>query len=208
MSRWRISSFVVVVATLGACSSSDRPRGPAEQQPDPGRETEAVRAAKAAKKPKWSLPQGPMLAVQAGVGVGAIRLGANVGTIERLMGKPCEIETAELCRYVSRGIDFHLVNAHLDWIHVQRAGRPAGRGFHGEQLEFGFFNGAIPPDLRLGMLPAAVMQYLGQPQRVERAPERNPTSLVERHYYPGLVTEYDRYSNGKLILGGVRVVKM
>lgn len=167
----------------------------------------AAAATPPSPKPKWHMPSGPRLAIEAGGGVGPIRLGATAGTIERLMEAPCEVKTDDLCRYVTRGVDFHLLNGETSWIHVQRAGRPAGRGFRGEALEFGFFNGAIPPDLRLGMVPRAIQQYLGQPERVEYVPQPNPTTVIERHYYPGLVAEYDLYSNGKLILGGVRIVK-
>jgi hypothetical protein len=167
----------------------------------------AEAAAKAKRKQQWKLPGGPRLAILAGEGVGPIRLGANVATIERLMELPCEVKSENLCRYVSRGVDFHLLNGEVSWIHVQRAGRPAGRGFRGENLEFSFFNGMIPPDLRLGMLPRAIQQYLGAPQRVEYVAQPNPSTVIERHYYPGLVAEYDLYSNGKLILGGVRIVK-
>ena len=188
---------VFCLALTPSCASEHAGEPDAAKRPRPA----------ASAKPPWRMPSGPRLAIEAGAGVGAIRLGANVGTIERLMEAPCEIKTDTMCRYVSRGVDFHLLGGETSWIHVQRAGRPAGRGFHGEPLEFGFFNGAIPPDLRLGMLPRAIQQYLGQAERVEYVPQPNPTTVIERHYYPGLVAEYDLYSNGKLILGGVRIVK-
>src|SRR3954467_8184354 len=104
---------------------------------------EAKDAKEAARRRKWAQPSGPMLAVLPGEGVGPIRLGATVGTIERLMDKRCEVLTEELCRYVTRGIDFHLQGGYTDWTHVQRAGRRAGVVFRGEPIEFGFFNGAI-----------------------------------------------------------------
>ncbi|HTQ03544.1 MAG TPA: hypothetical protein VMI54_06790, partial [Polyangiaceae bacterium] len=131
----------------------------------------AADAKEAARRRKWAQPSGPALAVQAGLGVGAIRIGATVATIERLMDKPCEVLTDELCRYISRGVDFHLDGGYTTWIHVQRAGRPAGVNFDGEPVEFGFFNGAIPPDLRLGMVPKAIQEYLGPPERVENVPQ-------------------------------------
>jgi hypothetical protein len=167
----------------------------------------AADAKEAARRRKWAQPSGPMLAVMPGEGVGPIRLGATVGTIERLMDKRCEVLTEELCRYVTRGIDFHLQGGYTDWIHVQRAGRPAGVDFRGEPIEFGFFNGGIPPDLRLGMVPAAIQQYLGPPERIEPVPEPNGAFTVARDYYPGLVVEYDRYTNGRIILGGLRIFK-
>jgi hypothetical protein len=164
-------------------------------------------AKEAARRRKWAPPSGPSLPVEPGLGLGAIRLGANVRTIERLMGEPCEVRSDELCRYVSHGIDFHLVGGETAWIHVQRAGRPAGLDYKGEAIEFGFFNGAIPPDLRMGMTPAAIQEYLGPPERIEQVPQPNPASIVARDYYPGIVVEYDRYSNGKIIMGGVRIMK-
>jgi hypothetical protein len=115
--------------------------------------------------------------------------------------------TDELCRYVTRGVDFHLQGGYTEWIHVQRAGRPAGVDFRGEPVEFGFFNGAIPPDLRLGMVPAAIQQYLGAPERVEPVPEPNGGNMVSRDYYPGLIVEYDRYTNGRIIMGGLVIFK-
>jgi hypothetical protein len=164
-------------------------------------------AREALRRQKWAQPSGPMLPIEAGKGLGAIRLGASVGTIERLMDKRCEVLTDEICRYVSRGVDFHLQGGVTSWIHVQRAGRPAGLDGNGEAVEFGFFNGAIPPDLRLGMVPSAIKEYLGPPERIEQAPQPNPASRVASDYYPGLVIEYDRYSNGKIIMGGVRIVQ-
>lgn len=164
-------------------------------------------ARQAARARRWSAPSGPMLAIDAGKGVGAIRIGATVATIERLMDKRCEVLTDEMCRYVSRGVDFHLLGGITNWIHVQRAGRPAGNDVTGEPVEFGFFNGGIPPDLRLGMVPSAIKEYLGPPERIEPVPQPNPASLVARDYYPGMVVEYDRYTNGKIIMGGVRIAK-
>jgi hypothetical protein len=189
-------AFVLLGSLLGCSQSSEHNPAEAAAVPSQTAPTKATVA-----------QTGPLMPIMAGLGVGAIRLGANQHTIERLMGAPCEVGTATLCRYVNRGIDFHLLNGELSWIHVQRAGRPAGRGFRGEPLQFGFFRGAIPPDIRLGMIPKAVQEALGKPGRVEQVAQPNPTTLVERHYYPGLVAEYDRYSNGKLILGGVRIVK-
>ncbi len=77
------------------------------------------------------MPTGPSLAIEAGKGVGAIRFGATVATIERLMEHRCEVLSENLCRYHTRGVDFHLVNGVLAKVHVQRAGRPAGNDMTG-----------------------------------------------------------------------------
>jgi hypothetical protein len=148
-----------------------------------------------------------VLAVLAGQGVGAIRFGATVATVERLMMFPCEVKTESVCRYASRGIEFGLANGVVDTISIHRAGRPAGNDAQGQPEEYGFFRGAIPPDLRLGMLPKAVKEFLKEPERVEMVAEPNPNATVERHFYPGLVIEYDRHTNGNLIMAGIKVVK-
>jgi hypothetical protein len=209
----RARSFIAVVLVAAGFSGCGR-KTPTVVDIAEAAKAELAKTAKlaadekeAARRRKWAQPSGPRLAVIPGEGVGAIELGATVGTIERLMDKRCEVLTEELCRYVTRGVDFHLQGGYTTWIHVQRAGRPAGVDFRGEPLEFGFFNGAIPPDLRLGMTPAAIQQYLGPPERIEPVPEPNGAFTVARDYYPGLVVEYDRYTNGRIILGGLRIVK-
>jgi hypothetical protein len=211
----RSRSFLVLVLTLAsasACKAKKKSPTGADAAAAAGSAVQALakqaaNAKEAARRRKWAQPSGPSLAVQAGLGIGAIRLGATVGTIERLMDKPCEVKTEELCRYVSRGVDFRLEGGYTTLIHVQRAGRPAGVDFNGEPLEFGFFNGAIPPDLRLGMVPKAIQEYLGPPERIEPVPQPNPASIVARDYYPGMVIEYDRYTNGKIIMGGIQIMK-
>jgi hypothetical protein len=150
----------------------------------------------------------PLLAVLAGQGAGPIRLGANVAQVERLMQHPCETRSENLCRYATRGIDFNLVGGLTQSIYIQRSGRPAGKDADGNDIEFGFFYGMIPPDLRLGMLPEAVQEYLGKPRRAERVAGPNPQNTVYRHEYPGMTLEYDYWPETKrLILGGIRVFK-
>jgi hypothetical protein len=168
----------------------------------------AARPVSSAPKPKPRVvAPGPVLAVLAGQGVGAIRFGATVATVERLMMFPCEVKTENACRYAARGIEFGLVNGVVDTVSIHRAGRPAGNDAQGQPEEYGFFRGAIPPDLRLGMLPKAVKEFLKEPERVEMVTAPNPNNTVERHFYPGLVIEYDKHTNGNLIMGGIKVVK-
>jgi hypothetical protein len=152
------------------------------------------------------MPSGPMLAVLAGQGVGPIRIGATVPTIERLMELPCEVKTESVCRYVARGVEFNLENGATKSIYVQRAGRPT-KDAQGNDTEFGFFKGGIPPDLRLGMIPKAIQEYLHEPQRVERSGETGTANKVETHFYDGMTLEYDRIENGNLVLGGILIFK-
>ena len=153
------------------------------------------------------MPSGPVLAMLAGQGVGSIRIGATIATIERHMGLPCDVKTETLCRYVARAVEFELENGVTRRIRVHRRGRSAGKDPNGAALEYGFFNGAIPPDLRFGMLPTAIQEYLGQPKRTEKVETPNDFNTVERHYYDGLAVEYDLLPNGNPIMGGVVIAK-
>ena len=155
----------------------------------------------------WALPSGPRLVVLAGQGVGPIRIGATVATIERHMDLPCEVKTKDVCRYIARGVEFQLENGATKTIAVQRAGRPAGKDNAGKNAEYGFFNGAIPPDLQLGMVPAALQEHLGKPQRVEQNQAAGAADRVEIHHYPGLRVEYDRLENGNLVAGAFLIFK-
>jgi hypothetical protein len=208
--RLRAIVLSIITAATAACTQAEPPRkSSVEEEIATAIAAGAIEkdAREAAHARRWSPPSGPMLAIEAGKGVGAIRIGATVATVERLMNKRCEVLTDEVCRYVTRGVDFHLIGGIVNWIHVQRAGRPAGNDATGEPVEFGFFNGAIPPDIRLGMVPSAVQEYVGPPERIEPAPQPNPATLVASDYYPGMVVEYDRFTNGKIIMGGVRIMK-
>lgn len=149
----------------------------------------------------YLVPVGPRLAILAGQGVGPIRLGATVKTIERLMGKPCEVKTPTVCRYTTRAVEFELgADGKTVRIRVHRMGRDAGGG-----KKYGVFNGAIPPDLQLGMTAKAVQEYLGPPQSVEQGSKGADPSTIVQHRYKGMILEYDQLPSGKAALGGVRI---
>jgi hypothetical protein len=156
------------------------------------------------------MPEGPALAIQAGQGVGPIRIGATVATIERLMEAPCEVKTESVCRYIRRAVEFDLdKNGVTERIVVHRRDRPAGPDAKGEPQVYGFFNGGIPPGVGLGMIPKAVLEILGPPQSSERVSTANDFDTVARDTYPGgMVLEYDEYKkSGKVILGAVIITK-
>ena len=156
------------------------------------------------------MPEGPQLAIQAGQGVGPIRIGATVATIERLMAAPCEVKTESVCRYIRRAVEFDLdKNGVTERIVVHRRDRPAGPDAKGEPQVYGFFNGAIPPGVGLGMVPKAVLQILGPPQSSERVTTANDFDTIDRDTYPGgMVLEYDEYKkSGKVMLGAVIITK-
>jgi hypothetical protein len=162
------------------------------------------------------LPVGPQLAILPGEGIGPIRFGANLATIERLMEAKCDDVTPQVCRYVTRGVEFVLKDGAVTEMVVHRHDRPAGSDAAGQARSYGVFNGYIPPDpshnrplnVMFGMHVPGVQEALGKPLRVEQAPAGNPNSTVEVHYYPGAVLEYDRIPEARVpVLGGIRVVK-
>jgi hypothetical protein len=142
-----------------------------------------------------------------GQGLGPIRFGATKQTIERLMGAPCEDATETLCRYVGRGIEFKLEGDALKEIRVSRKGREAKRASDGSIIEYGFYNGAILPDLYFGMQPNALQEHLGAPQKVEKINPMGPDGFSERHVYDGMTLEYDLWSNDNLVLGAAVLTK-
>lgn len=150
---------------------------------------------------------GPAFPILPGQGIGPVRFGANRQTIERLMAAPCDDATETLCRYVGRGVDFKLDGGVTTEIRVSRKGREAKRAADGSIIEYGFFNGAILPDLYFGMQPGALQEHLGAPQKVETIEPMGKDGFAERHTYDGATLEYDRWSNGKLVLGAIILTK-
>jgi hypothetical protein len=152
------------------------------------------------------VPIGPTLPIQAGVGIGPIRFGATVPTIERLMKAPCDVKNDTLCRYLNQAVEFYLKDGAVERIVI-----PCHERFttdaQGNRRKFGYFHGLIPPDLALGMLPAALEEKLGKAPKSETVPEPNETHTARRDSYPGMVLEYDRHANGSLLLCGVTLTK-
>jgi hypothetical protein len=148
---------------------------------------------------------GPRLAILAGKGVGPIRIGATVATIERLMQAKCDVVTPTVCRYIARAVEFELKDGKTTAIHIHRVWRPAGKDAQGKERQYGMFNGAIPPDIMLGMLPWAVQQELGKPLSVQKVTTPNAFHTVEIDRYKGMTFEYDKIYNGKTVLGGIRI---
>ena len=74
---------------------------------------------------------------------------------------------------------------------------------------YGFFNSGIPPGVGLGMIPKAVLEFLGPPLSSERVSSANDFDTVARDTYPGgMVLEYDEYKkSGKVMLGAVIITK-
>jgi hypothetical protein len=152
------------------------------------------------------IPVGPRFSILAGKGIGPIRFGANAQTIERLMDLPCEVKTAEVCRYFSRAVEFTLKDGVCSAVTIHRQGRPAGKDKSGRARNYGIFNGGLPPDFELMMLQKVIMEHLGEPLKKEPVHDQPDFSTVERHYYNGLVVEYDQLENEKVVLGEIEVI--
>ena len=140
--------------------------------------------------------------------MGPIRLGANVGTLERLMQQPCEEKTDSICRFITKGVEYELKDGVVQAIQLHRPGRRVtAPGKHSPEV-YGVLNAAIPPNVTLGMLPTWVEKALGKPKKTEAVTDGGVNKTVRRDSYDGLVLEYDiNPENGAEILGGIRIVK-
>lgn len=175
-------------------------------------------AAAATAKPLSALPQdeqlfrvpvGPTLTILPGEGLGPIRFGANLKTIQRLMEADCtelsEHDGKQWCRYQPNAVDFGLDDKGLVEIHVHGMEREfvPGKGLGVDNI-YGIFRGSFVNKAQLGMYPQYASQ--GEPLRVEKVePGRFPT--VEKHYHENMVLEYDKLKNGNVVLGGVVLTK-
>jgi hypothetical protein len=160
------------------------------------------------KRVEFTAPRmGMPLPILPGQGIGPIRFGATKQTIERLMGAPCEDTSETTCRYVGRAVDFKLEGGGVTEMRISRKGREAKRGPDGSIIEYGFFNGALLPDLYFGMQPGALQEQLGAPQKIEKVNPMGADGFSERHIYDGMTLEYDLWSNGKLVLGAAILTK-
>jgi hypothetical protein len=150
------------------------------------------------------MPSGPVLEIIPGEGLGAIRLGASVETIERLMAMPCEFKTEHACRYLGRAVEFFLDDKGLtNEIRIHRVERPTTP----EGRTFGVFNGRMRVGVTLMMLPRGVQGLIGQPKKVETVTADNPFHTVEVDYYDGMRIEYDRLTPEKVVVGGIILTK-
>lgn len=196
-----VSTLWPLALALWACTpapSADPAASASAAPPAPG--TATAPAPATSVRTSFPVAGGPRLAIVAGQGVGAIRLGASVATVERLMEAPCDEKTPTSCRYVARAVEFELNDqGKVKRIRAHRQGRKAG------DKEYGLFNGAIPPDLMFGMIPAAIQQYMGPPEKVVEGNQGAAPEAFQQYVYKGIVLEWDKLPNGRTALGGARI---
>jgi hypothetical protein len=160
---------------------------------------------KAVQPPPRPAAAGPAFPVEPGEGLGPIRFGSTVATVERHMQTKCEVLTDKYCRYIAAGIELELTDGAVSGIVIHRYNRPVAGD---PTKKWGLFAGGIPPKVMMMMLPEAVIEQLGKPKRTEAITNENPNWTVRRDTYDGMVLEYDKNrANDRLMLGQIRVVK-
>lgn len=211
-------SFALLVAAAG-CKEEPAPTAVAAANapaPAPSAERKPLAPLGTAIRP-WPVPVGIPLGIEPGQGVGPIRFGARLDTIERLMDRTCDekappegkpasaLEQGDvLCRYSGPAVEFELEKDELVRIHVHGKHRP----FSADGVRrFGIFNGRFTKGPTLGMFRSAVEEVLGKPERVVPKDEVNRYQTVEVCEYPNMQLEYDRLANGNVVLGGVILTK-
>ena len=204
---------LLVLATAGAlaCRSGDVNEPAPAPPPAAGGAHSAARTVNKANdgyRPPapapWHIPVGPKLEIMPGKGLGPIRFGAHVDTIERLIGEPCEEKRDEagkqLCRYSAQAVDFVLENGGVTEMRAHRLGRPFKDG---GKPDYGIFNGSFLNGLAFGMVPNAARELAGAPKNVRPITGDNPFHTVEVYEYDGFRLEFDRVSPESVVLGGV-----
>ena len=148
----------------------------------------------------FQVPIGPMLGILPGKGVGAIRFGATKETVERMLQSKCAEWQDNVCRYSAHAVDFHFTDGVVSEIHIQGDERQFSDK---PGVTYGVFNGRFADGAALGMYPQFVIETLGEPKRKETVSPGGKFPTVERHYYDDMVLEYDKLSNGNVVLAGV-----
>lgn len=153
------------------------------------------------------LPIGPHLIVVPGRGFGPIRFGATFETVERLMGFPCEVKSETRCLYIRQAIDFAMKDGVVVGMKAQMRDRPVEGGPPNADKAFGSFRGVLPPKIMMGLHRHIVLEEFGEPERKEPVAKPPALGLVDRHFYDGLILEYDKIENGNVVLASIEVVR-
>jgi hypothetical protein len=210
-----LAALVLLAACTTGCRSGDVDKSaatavaPAAMGGAPGAAPRNARSrpiAPLAPEP-WHIPVGISLPILPGEGVGPIRFGASLETIERLIAEPCEEKRQDAphvtaCRYSAQAIELFLTDGALSSLRIHRLGRPFLKD---PKPDFGIYNGRFQSGASLGMLQPAVQELLGKPQAVRTVTEPGAFNTVELHDYDGFVLEYDKSQSGQVVLGGIQL---
>lgn len=150
-------------------------------------------------------PVGPTLLIAAGQSLGAIRAGTNLKTLARHMEGPCDIRTEDRCIYVKQASEFTLDDGIVVGIKVHRRDRLVPtQPEKDEHRYFGTFNGGMLPKVMLGLHQHIMIEEYGEPEKKEPLSGKN--GEVERHFYDGVIFEYDRLDNGNTVLSAIELI--
>jgi len=203
----RPGTSLLAICLLGAgCRSGEVEQSPAPPSAAPAAAQPAAPVSKQPLAPEpWHVPVGISLPIEPGQGLGPIRFGAHLDTIERLMGEPCEQKRQDapnvlVCRYSAQAVEFFLTDGAVTSMHAHRMGRP----FLTEaKPDFGIFRGRFEAGVSFNMLMAPVQEVLGKPKAVHKVTTPNKYGTVETHDYPNFTLEYDQLAPDRVVLGGV-----
>lgn len=200
------------VLGLSACTEKKELPPPAQQEKE--KQAEASREAESVKKSEdqpeplslgHQFPVGPRLVFLPGKGVGAIRFGATVETIERHMEAPCDKKTEDRCLYVREAVEFFLKDGVLERIKAHRRDREISDPPENGEKYFGSLRGIVQPKIMLGLHRHIVLEEFGEPKKKEPVSPPGPGGLVDRHYYDGINFEYDKIKNGNTVLAAIEI---
>jgi hypothetical protein len=195
-----LTAFCLAVVVFG-CNDKKEPPQAASTSATPltGASPSARPASSFSPFKPFPIPTGPVLSILRGEGLGPIRFGATVATIERLMGVPCTERTETLCRYPGHAIEFVINPSGVtDQMRIYGLRRRAADG-----KVYGMFNGRFPSGAQFGMLREAIVELEGKPERIETVQGENPTNTVEIYHYENMQAAFDRIANGNVVLGQV-----
>jgi hypothetical protein len=202
-----LGSLIGGLVLTSGCRSSAR-----EDQPGAAKEQAATKAVASGGAPGASQPvesrgkpTGPGLLVYVGKGVGPLRFGAYVSTIERLLRAPCDYRTEIRCVQFDRALDLTLEDGVLSKIrvespeHVPLGLGPKELGVNAGRT-FGAFNGLLEPKIVFGLHKHIVEEEYGKPKSEDAVKLEGPTGLIARAHYDHITFEYERIGNGNTIL--------
>ena len=197
-----LASIAIGLPGCNGCGSSVSPAPSGSASASASEPVAAAPSSTVPRGPAILVPSGPPMTILAGKGIGPIRFGATVATIERLMQLPCEVRTETLCSYPGRATDLVLTDGVVSEVRLHRRMRPIAGG-----KTVGMFNGATMEGVALDMLPTAADELLGKPLSVTPVAEGGPAGTVEIRTYKGLRLAIDRLPTGKLVIGEIDVTK-
>lgn len=155
------------------------------------------------KPEQFAIPVGPKLMALPGRGLGPVRFGASLSTIERLIGATCTTKSETLCRYAPHAVEFLLEDGKLAEIRIQGDERPFPGGGGTPDNTYGIFNGVLPPKVELGMYQHVVEEQIGAPLKTEQLDPPQGNTVLRLTYANNTVLEYDKLSNGNTVLAGI-----